>query len=140
MIKGFAILAPQYTPVVYFSKRYPEIIIRASYPLDPPDEIVRFIGGKLDRMHDYYIGSCVGVTHAIRSVMAKSDPYNTGATINAINNVLDEHRADIACFAWTIKLPDQLSIFSRDEREGLDEQLYHAEVVRETAVEAQANG
>ena len=140
MIRGFAALAPAYKPVVFFSKRYTEVVIRVAYPLDPPDEIVATVGAKLDRMHDYYLGSCVGVAHSVKAVMEARDPYNPEATVKAISNVLDEHKADIASFAKAIKLPEQLSLIPRSQEEalGLDEHIYHAEVMRETAAETQA--
>lgn len=137
MIKGFAALAPQYTPTVFFSKRFPQVIIRASYSLDPPDEIVRTIGGKLDRMHDYYLGSCVGVAHSVKAVMARYDPYNPIRTIDAIANILTEHKSDLSIFAKAIQLPEQLTFTprSQEEAQGLDEHIYHVEVMRETAAE-----
>ena len=140
MIKGFAALAPQYTPTVFFSKRYPSIIIRVWYPLDPPIEVIQTIGGKLDRMHDYYLGSCVGVAHRVRSVIDERDINKPEATVSAIVNIFTEHRADLAAFAKAIRLPEQLSLTPRsEEADGLDEHLYHCEVMRETNSEAQAN-
>lgn len=142
MIKGFAALAPQYAPMVYFSKRYPTVTIRVSYLTNPPESVIHAIGGKLDRMHDYYLGSCVGVAHMVASVVEHSDPYNDHATVEAIRNILAEQKADLHTFAKATQLPDQLTLVprSQEELDGLDEHLYHAEVERATSTEAQANG
>lgn len=130
-IKGFAALR-EYDTHHVFRKRYLLATVVVSYPHEPPREIIQQLVPRMDRMYDYYIGSCVGVAHQIRAELDKADPFHPDKTLEAIQNIFTEHKRDVAMFATMTHLPPQTEIFGRQEAEGLDQELYHAEVQRAT--------